>query len=96
MAALSSLYGSNNRLKNVFIVEFAPRQASEEVSEGVSFGEFILDLFNVYNVGSWGWFTRAQQIFSVDDLNSVELGNGGSNTDLILLPKGIRIEDIIN
>lgn len=85
--SFSSIVGDANRLNNIFIVEFAPRQADERVAPDQRFGDFLLDNFQIYNVGNWGWFTKATIIRSYDELIGANLGNGGANTDLVLVPK---------
>jgi FkbM family methyltransferase len=93
--AFSSIYGSDNKLNNIFIVEYAPPQGRQQVAEGVSYDEFILAHFDVFNLGNWGWFRGAQPIHNQEELSNCDLGNGGKNTDLLFLPKRASI-DILN
>jgi FkbM family methyltransferase len=90
--AFSSIVGDFNRLHNVFITEFEPKQAAQEVAPGKTFGDFLLEHFRLYNIGNWGWFSGAAAISSLQELVGVDLGNGGTNTDLLLVPRSFGYE----
>ncbi|MER2544513.1 MAG: hypothetical protein CRU78_04585 [Candidatus Accumulibacter phosphatis] len=90
--AFSSIYGNKNRLNNVFIVEYSPKQGEQAISEGVSYNDFIMSNFNVFNVGNWAWFNRSHRILDKHGLVNCVLGNGSYNTDLLFLPKGLDLD----
>ena len=73
-------------------MEYAPTQGSQQVVGGVSYDEFILANFDVFNLGNWGWFRGAQPIRNQEELANCNLGNGGKNTDLLFLPKRGKVD----
>lgn len=93
--AFSSVIGNKNKLNNVFIVEYAPSQANQTVAKSQSYKEFLFDNFKVFNIGNWAWFTCASEIMDVDSLVNCDLGNGGHNTDLLLIPKSLTIDPAV-
>lgn len=96
--AFSSIIGEPSRLNNIFIVEYNPYQFSQNVAGDYRYSEFLLDNFHVYNIGNWGWVKNLEHVGTLSDLSSIYLGNGGKNTDILLLPKTVpmSIEQIMD
>lgn len=90
VVAFSSIADDVNRLNNVFIVEYAPWQGEVLCGE-ILYSRFLLSNFNVFNIGNWGWFAEATPLQNEDSLKDCFLGNGGKNTDLLLIPKSFSI-----
>lgn len=88
--AFSSICRNKEKLNNIFIVEYAHWQGSEEVEPGVPYNEFLVHNFSIFNVGNWAWSTGVVCIEGVQSLNDCTLGNGGHNTDLLLITKGAK------
>jgi FkbM family methyltransferase len=96
VAAFSSIYNNSAMLNNIFVIEFSPCQASQEIVPGVLYSDFLFYSFQVYNIGNWGWFQQAVSVNTADELLNIDLLNSGSNTDLLLIPKDIHIDSILS
>ncbi|MFN9693221.1 MAG: FkbM family methyltransferase [Synechococcaceae cyanobacterium] len=92
VSAFSSIADDPEGLANIFIVEYSPNQATQEVAPNLSYSQFLLNTFFVYNIGNWGWFKKAIPIRSANELEQIELGNSGSNTDIVLIPKDFSLD----
>lgn len=92
--AFQSIANNDNMRRNIFIVEYSPKQVEEIVTHDIDYGDFLLNYFNVWNIGNWGWFNKAECVANRDALVNLDLGNGGYNTDLLLTPKDIDISNI--
>jgi FkbM family methyltransferase len=92
VSAFSSIANDPENLSNIFIVEYSPGQSAAEVIPGLPYSQFLLRTFNIYNIGNWGWFEAAIPIRTLDELAQIKLGNGGSNTDIVLIPKEFSLD----
>jgi FkbM family methyltransferase len=93
--AFSSLIGDPALLDNIFIVEFSPSQASQQVAPDILYADFLFKWFQVFNIGNWAWFHNAVQVHSVEDLSTIDLANSACNTDLLLIPRRLNIDAIL-
>jgi len=76
---------------NIFIIEFAPWQTDQSFGDGDTYGGFLLDNFDIYNIRSWGAAQINSQITAKQDLkNCLSNSNRQWNTDLLLIPKKMR------
>ena len=64
----------------------------DKAINGISVTAESLRYFNIWNIGNWGWFSKAEPIVDRGSLVSLDLGNGGYNTDLLLIPKHIKAD----
>jgi len=87
VAAFSSIQGDAGRLNNVYFVEFAPFQA-RLMAGPVSYGDFLLAHYAVFDVGSWLWVPHVRRLADRAALeNCLKADDARAyNTDLLLIP----------
>jgi len=87
VAAFGSIAADPGRLNNVFFVEFAPFQARLPVGK-VSYGDFLLAHYAVFDVGSWLWVPHVRRLADIAALEGcLKVGDARAhNTDLLLIP----------
>ena len=90
--AFKSIVGNEASLtNNIFIIEFAPWQTDQSFGDGDTFGGFLLDNFDIYNIGNWAAARIESQITLKQDFkNCLSASNRQWNTDLLLIPKKMR------
>jgi FkbM family methyltransferase len=87
--AFGSIAADPDRLANAFIVEFAPWQAGRRLG-GTTYGAFLLEVFDVYNIGNWLWVPFLEPVPDAAALAAVCEGKRRQhNTDLLLLPRAL-------
>jgi len=87
--AFRSVEESALKLRNVFIVEYAPWQGSQMMGEG-TYSEFLLRNFEVFNIGNWLYTSSLERREISNEKQLLEdtvKGNREYNTDLLLLPR---------
>lgn len=86
--AFRSIMNDKTLLSNVFIVEFAPWQSKVKINDQLTFGEFLLQNFNVLNMDNWmskAPLRHLEDLAKLDELIEGQLRK--HNTDLLLIPR---------
>jgi hypothetical protein len=90
--AFRSIHNNPSQIQNVFIIEFAPSQCNQMISGSLTYSDFLLANYRIYNIGNWSWYSSLTPLETENDLIKADLGNGGFNTDLLLIPKAIELD----
>jgi hypothetical protein len=62
------------------------------ISGSLTYSDFLLANYRIYNIGNWSWYSSLTPLETENDLIKADLGNGGFNTDLLLIPKAIELD----
>lgn len=90
VAAFGSIAGDPGRLNNVYFIEFAPFQAALRIAGG-SYGDFLLQNFAIFDVGSWLYGRAPRRLDSIAALEGCleHATSRAHNTDLLAIPQGM-------
>ncbi len=88
--AFSSIAASQEQINNVFIVEFSPWQGLREIVAGLTYSEWLVNNFIIFDIASWAHGNLRCRVATGLDLDRVLEGKKRSfNTDLLLIPRGL-------
>lgn len=89
--AFRSIQKSPEQLRNLFIVEYAPWQGNQRMSNDHLYREWLIDNFAIFSLGNWGYKSVIQELTSAEHLTQDVLQDVKQfNVDLLLVPHDLK------